>query len=196
MSISSEKGVFIEAKPGAAGRLLGLLNMNALTRRLSFDFSDFSAKGFAFEKIEGKGHLSKGMFIIDDFLITAPSAKIYITGTTDLLTERFDQRAIVIPEISATLPLAGAAVAGPVGAVVVWVGQKILGDELNKITAYGYTIKGNWDKPEIKKTKVNSNDLKKIKKIFSIKTFRATENKSVNKKSVEKKDNNPVFDNL
>ena len=189
--IISQKGVFVDGEAGTAGRLLGLLNMNALARRLSFDFNDFSAKGFEFEKIEGKGHLNKGMFIIDDFLIIAPSAKIYITGTTDLLTERFDQRAIVIPEISATLPLAGAAVAGPVGAVAVWVGQRLLGDELNKITAYGYTIKGNWDKPEIKKTRVNNNDLNKIKKIFPTKITRATENKSVNKKY-----NNPVFDSL
>jgi len=202
--IVSQKGVFVEGEAGAAGRLLGLLNMNALARRLSFDFKDISGKGFEFETIEGQGHFNKGVFIIDDFLITAPSAKIYITGTTDLVTERFDQRAIVIPEISATLPLAGAAVAGPVGAVVVWVGQQLLGDELNKITAYGYTIKGTWDTPEIKNTKVNRNDLLNIKKIMPVESIgtvksrhlekKSFNKKSFNKKSLEKKDNNPIFD--
>jgi len=46
VNLQVEKGAWVEGKPGPAGRLLGLFNMNALTRRLSFDFSDVADEGF------------------------------------------------------------------------------------------------------------------------------------------------------
>jgi len=42
----------------------------------------------------------------------APSANILVRGSTGLVSEEIDQRVTVIPDVSATLPLAGAAVAG------------------------------------------------------------------------------------
>ncbi|MCP3851264.1 MAG: hypothetical protein GY694_13640 [Gammaproteobacteria bacterium] len=164
--VDAEKGAWIEGKPGAAGRLLGLLNMNAFSRRLSLDFSDVSKDGFEFDKIEGSIRLQDAMASTDNMKIYSPSAKILVRGSTGLVTEKIDQRVTVIPEVSATLPLAGAAVAGPAGAAVVWVGQKILGDQLNQVTAYDYTIKGNWSEPVIKKDKTSGNTLKNLKTLF------------------------------
>ena len=183
INIISEKGAWVEGEPGAAGRLLGLLNMNVLMRRLSLDFSDVSKEGFEFEKIEGDFRFNNGVVYTDNFRISSPSAKILVTGSTSLVTESFDQRVTVIPEISATLPLAGAAVAGPAGAAVVWLGQKLLGDQLNRVTAYDYTIKGNWYEPVIKKDKTDKNTLKKIQKAFGL-----AEEKS------EQLNHNPLFD--
>ncbi len=46
------KGTFLNVNPGV-GRIFGLLNLGALQRRLTLDFSDVFAKGFAFDSIEG-----------------------------------------------------------------------------------------------------------------------------------------------
>lgn len=162
-----EQGVWIEGKPGAAGRLLGLLNMNALARRLSLDFSDVSDKGFDFDKIEGDFRFRNATAHTDNLRIFAPSAKILVTGSTGLVNEKIDQRVTVIPEFSATLPLAGAAVAGPAGAAVAWVGQRLLGDQLNRVSAFDYTIKGNWDKPIIEREKTGLKTLNSLKQLFN-----------------------------
>ncbi|RKZ98668.1 MAG: hypothetical protein DRQ43_01175 [Gammaproteobacteria bacterium] len=182
INVTSEKGAWVDGKPGPAGRLLGLLNMNALVRRLSLDFSDFSKEGFEFDKLEADIHFKNGLLSTDNFRISAPSAKILMTGTTSLVTESFDQRVTVIPEVSATLPLAGAAVAGPAGAAVVWVGQKLLGDQLNKMTAVGYTIKGSWDEPVFKRDKARKNSLNKI-----------NNEPGLEKEKSKRPNNNPLF---
>ena len=167
LSIDVRDGVYLEGQPGAAGRLLGLLNMNALVRRLTLDFSDVTTKGFEFDQIIGDFRLNQGNAYTDNLRLSAPSTKLLMTGRIGLVTEDFDQRVTVIPEVSATLPLAGAAVAGPAGAAVVWVGQKLLGERINRVTAFDYTVKGSWSEPEITRDKTSSNTLKHLKKIFN-----------------------------
>ena len=166
LSLSVKKGTYLEAQPGAAGRLLGLLNMNALARRITLDFSDVKDKGFKFDEIKGDFRFKEGNAHTDNLLIIAPSARILLTGRTGMVKQDFDQRVTVIPNVSATLPIAGAAVAGPAGAAVAWVGQKILGEQLNKITAYDYTVKGTWDEPVIERDKTSKKTLNNVKSLF------------------------------
>ncbi len=169
LTFNIEQGAWIEGKPGAAGRLLGLLNMNALARRLSLDFSDVSDKGFEFDKIEGDFRFKNATAYTDNLRIFSPSAKILVTGSTGLVSEEINQRVTVIPELSASLPLAGAAVAGPAGAAVVWLGQRLLGDQLNKVTAFDYTITGNWNKPIIKRDKSGVKSINNLKQLLNTK---------------------------
>ncbi|MDX2506061.1 MAG: DUF3971 domain-containing protein [Gammaproteobacteria bacterium] len=169
------KGAYLEGKPGAAGRLLGLLNMNALARRISLDFSDVSDKGYRFDKIKGDFSFSNGNAKTDNLRINAPSAKILVTGRVGMVSEDVEQRVTVIPEVSATLPIAGAAVAGPAGAAVVWVGQKLLGKHLNKITAIDYTVTGSWQDPVIKRDKITKNTLVNAKKLLGLDKVKETQ---------------------
>lgn len=182
-TIAVVNGAWIEGKPGAIGRLLGLLNMNVLARRLSLDFSDVSDEGFEFDKIEGDLRIVDGVAYTQNFQVLSPSAKILLTGSSNLVSKQFNQRVIVIPEVSATLPLAGAAVAGPAGAAVVWVGQKILGEQINKATALDYTITGSWDEPIIKKDKTSEQALNNFRNVFRL------DNKSLNEGANEPLEN-------
>lgn len=166
INISVKNGAFLEGKPGTAGRLLGLLNMNALARRISLDFTDVSKKGYEFESIKGDFRINEGNAHTDNLRIRSPSTKILLTGRTGLVAEDFDQRVTVIPEVSATLPIAGAAVAGPAGAAVVWVGQKLLGERINQVTAFGYTVKGSWQEPVIERDRAGKKDLKNVLAAF------------------------------
>lgn len=156
ISLTVKNGTFIDAEPGAAGRLLGLINLNALARRITLDFTDVSNKGFEFDKISGDFRFLNANAYTDNLKILSPSADILITGRTGMIDEDFDQQVKVIPEISAALPIAGAAIGGPAGAAIGWAGQKILGKHLNKITAFNYTVSGSWEDPEIKKGSVEA----------------------------------------
>ena len=56
LKMNIEKGQFLDIEP-KAGRLFGLLSIQALSRRLSLDFTDFFSEGFAFDSIKGDFNL-------------------------------------------------------------------------------------------------------------------------------------------
>ena len=147
-------GIFSEIEPGA-GRLLALLNLGAISRRLSLDFSDVTKEGFSFDSIDGELNLSKGGVLhANDINIKAPSADIAIAGKTNLKAQTYDQNIIVTPKVSGTLPAAGAIVGGPVGAAAGILADqvaKVVG--LNKITLIEYKMTGTWEEPKIERIK-------------------------------------------
>jgi len=166
--IDVQKGSFVDAKPGTAGRILGLLNLNKLARRVTLDFSDVKDKGFSFDKISGDFRLMYGNAYTENLHVLSPSADLSITGRTGMVAEDFDQQVVVIPEISATMPLAGAAIGGPAGAAIGWLGQKLLGKEINKLSTFNYTVMGSWLDPKIEREKQNKGSKANVKKLFSI----------------------------
>ena len=104
-------------EPGA-GRVLGLLSLTQLPRRLTLDFRDFFAKGFAFNHIDGNVRFGAGVARSDDMVIEGPAAQISIRGKTDLRAQRFDQTIEVLPKSGNLLTVVGAVAGGPVGAAI------------------------------------------------------------------------------
>lgn len=147
-------GIISEVEPGA-GRLLALLNLGAISRRLSLDFSDVTKEGFSFDTIDGELNLSKGgVLYANNVNVKAPSADIEIAGKTNLKSKTYDQNIIVTPKVSGTLPAAGAIVGGPVGAAAGILADqvaKVVG--LNKITLLEYKMTGTWEEPKIERVK-------------------------------------------
>ena len=60
-------GSLLEVEPGV-GRMLGILNLQALQRRLNLDFSDIFERGYAFEKISGNLKVGGGRAEIEELL--------------------------------------------------------------------------------------------------------------------------------
>jgi uncharacterized protein (TIGR02099 family) len=152
-SFKVKDGSVSELDPGNAGRLLALLNLSAISRRLSLDFKDVTNKGFAFDSIKGTLNLSEGGKLqTDKISIKASAADIKINGETNLVDETYDQNITVTPAVTSTLTAAGALVGGPVGAaaglLVDRVGSAV---GLNKITNVEYKMTGTWQEPVIKK---------------------------------------------
>ncbi|MCU7835927.1 MAG: hypothetical protein KZQ83_11840 [gamma proteobacterium symbiont of Taylorina sp.] len=191
IKINVQDGNFIDADQGAAGHLLGLLNLNALVRRISYDSKNVSGKGFAFEKINGDFRLLNGSAYTENLHIFSPSADLLILGRTGMVAKDLDQQVIVIPEISATLPLAGAAVAGPAGVAIGWVGQKLIGKELNKISAFNYSVTGSWQNPVIERQKNNRVSAENFNKLFN---FKHEKTSAETEKNQSDENNNPLFE--
>lgn len=158
-SLDIRDGSITEVEPGA-GRLLALFNLSALTRRLSLDFKDVTAKGFAFNTISGDLDLQLGGEIkMEQVIIDSSAAVIEFTGTTNIVDQTYDQKISVTPSVTDTLPAAGAIVGGPIGAAAGYVVDKVakvVG--LDKALNYQYTMTGTWEQPEIVRVKKVSDD--------------------------------------
>ena len=143
-----ENGQFLDVDPGI-GRIFGLLNLSALQRRLSLDFSDMLKKGFAFDRINGSFYLEQGDAYTSNFEMKGPAAQIEISGRIGLASKDFDQLVTVTPLITSSIPLAGAIAAGPAVGAALFVAQKLVGKQLDKITQRQYLVTGPWDNPVI-----------------------------------------------
>ncbi len=152
LDLDIQEGRFLDVEPGA-GRILGILNIAALGRRLSLDFSDLFKDGFSFDEISGKFTFDEGNAYTKDMTIKSPAALLELSGRTGIAAEDFDQVVMVTPSVQSGLTIAGAVAGGPAGAAIGFVAQKLIGDEVDKIARTRYEIKGPWDKPEITKLK-------------------------------------------
>ncbi|NNM00382.1 MAG: TIGR02099 family protein, partial [Gammaproteobacteria bacterium] len=153
LGLNITKGQFLDIEPGG-GRLFGLLSVQSLGRRLSLDFADVFGKGFAFDAIEGNFELDGGNAYTSSLLMSGPAAKVDVSGRTGLANQDYDQTVVVTPQVSGTLPAAGA-LFGPVGVGVgaaLYIGQKIfksIPDAFDTLLKREYTITGSWESPEI-----------------------------------------------
>jgi len=146
LSLDAKTVQFLKLKPGV-GRLLGVISLQTLPRRLTFDFRDVFSEGFTFDKITSSIQIERGLMKSDDLVMEGPAARVNITGNTDLNRETQNLRIKVTPLISDTLSLAAFAGGPAVGAVAL-LAQKILKDPLNKLAAYEFEIGGTWDDPQ------------------------------------------------
>lgn len=158
LSLKAAGGQFTEMEPGATGRLLGILSLQSLPRRLMGNFDDVIAKGFAFDSITGDLHVESGVLYANNMLeVQGPSARIFITGSTDLAHEEHNLKMRVQPTMSETVAvgvLAGQVAVGVVNPVVgigVYFGQKLLRDPVEKIFSYDLEVTGPWSDPRVVK---------------------------------------------
>jgi uncharacterized protein (TIGR02099 family) len=156
MNMNIGKGTLQDVEPGAAGRIFGLMSIAALPRRLSLDFSDLFGKGFTFDSITGDFKFKNGLAMTDNFMLKSASAKIAISGATDLVNQRYNQIVTVTPNVSSTLPLAGAVAGGPIGLgvgtailLVDKLTDKLFDKNIINVISYKYDLTGPWDDPSV-----------------------------------------------
>jgi len=150
IEVSAKKGRFLKVKQGA-GRLFGVLDISAISRYLTLDFSPVFGKGFIFDEIKGDVSLDKGSAYTHGFSIRGPATQIDVNGRIGLAAEDYDLTIAVQPKLSDTLTLASWGVWGPQVAAVVLAVQKIFKKQISAGTRITYVVKGPWDKPVITK---------------------------------------------
>lgn len=151
------KGALLKVDVGI-GRFLGLFNVDALWRRLSLDFSDLFGAGMAYDGIAGKLDIADGRAETQGFVVDGVAAKIVINGGVKLATREVDQVVTVIPNTSLALPVAGVLMGGPLGPAVgaavgagVFVADKMMNGQVERLTQTRYLVKGSLDNPVITK---------------------------------------------
>ncbi len=154
MNLDIGTGRMLAVEPGV-GRMLGVLNLAALERRLSLDFSDVLDAGFAFDAMDGSIQIGNGQARINRLNIQAPTADIRLRGTTDLVDQTFAQRARVTPKIGTGVAIAGAVAGGPLVGAAVYLADKVSGDKVSELASYEYSISGPWSAPVVRRVAGN-----------------------------------------
>jgi|GEM_PF-533787 len=156
LNLTLEKGKLKDVEPGAAGRIFGLMSIAALPRRFALDFGDLFSKGFSFNTIQGDFDFTHGLANSDNFSLKGAAADIDIAGSVDLINQQYDQVVNIRPNVSSTLPVAGAVAGGPIGLGVgaaILVIDKLAGslfdENIVNLISYNYALTGSWDDPEL-----------------------------------------------
>jgi uncharacterized protein YhdP len=150
VDVSARKGRFLKVKSGA-GRLFGLLDLSAIGRYLTLDFTPVFGKGLIYDRIQGEIKIEKGNAYTSGFSIRGPATQLDIGGRIGLAAEDFDLALELQPKISDTVTIATWGVLGPQVAAAVLAVQKIFKKQIAKGTRITYVVKGPWDNPVITK---------------------------------------------
>ncbi|MCB5160573.1 YhdP family protein [Marinomonas algarum] len=149
IAFSAEDGNFkkIEELP-AFLKALGIFNIGALSRRLSLDFSDVYEPGLTYDTFKGSLSLGNGLLrTVSPITIISPTAELVVAGEADIVNETLNEKLTATFPISGTLPLAGLLLGTPQLAGILFITDKLIGDQLSKVTSVQYKVEGSFDNP-------------------------------------------------
>ena len=151
LSLQAREGMLQSGDSGAdALRVFGLLNFNALTRRLRLDFSDIFGSGTAYDELDGTLDISRGRLQTRTPLqLEGPSARLQLDGMLDLPSEQIDMGLLVTLPITNNLPLAALLAGAPQIAGVLFLADRILGDRVARFASVRYRLSGDWQQPKV-----------------------------------------------
>ena len=150
LKLKGRDGVVQSGDSADALRVFGLLNFNALTRRLRLDFSDVFAKGTAYDTLQGDMTFVDGvMHTREPLILDGPSAKIQLDGTLSLPQNSIDMGMLVTLPITNNLPLAAIIVGAPYVGGALFIADRLLGDRMSRFASVKYRVSGDWQQPTV-----------------------------------------------
>lgn len=153
MSLDIQKGRFLKASNTATGTLkvVSVVNLMNVVRRLRLDFSDVLNKGISFDRINGSAQLADHQLTISDVLeVKSPSSRFHLRGSADLQAAELDMELVATLPVASNLPWIAALAGGLPAAAGVYVASKIFEDQVDRFSSAVYTIKGDWNDPDMK----------------------------------------------
>uniref|UniRef100_UPI0005BDF21A YhdP family phospholipid transporter n=1 Tax=Pseudacidovorax intermedius TaxID=433924 RepID=UPI0005BDF21A len=143
-------GQFLKAEPGIA-KLLGVINLQALPRRLTLDFRDLFSAGFAFDQIRGDARIANGIASTNNLQMKGVNAAVFMDGSADIAHETQQLRVVVIPEINAGTAALVATAINPAVGLGTFLAQMVLSRPLVAATTQEFLIDGTWADPRVVK---------------------------------------------
>ncbi len=147
-SLEFRKGTLAAVDTGA-GRIFGLLSLQALPRRLTLDFSDVFGGGLMYDEIKGNFDIYGGDAYTTNLVLRGPTVDMGVVGRIGLADRDYDQMAVISADLGAAVPVAGAVVAGPIVGAALWVLSEALKNPVR--TQITYKIQGPWQNPTVEK---------------------------------------------
>ena len=152
LKLSAEDGQFLEIDPGL-GKLISLMNLQALPRRITLDFRDVFSKGFRFDRIEAASTVDHGVMDIRQFRMRGPAAEVAMSGRVDLAHETQTLKVRIVPSLGGSASTA-VAIVNPVAGVAAALAQQVLKNPLGQLFAHEFDVSGNWADPKVAKVSV------------------------------------------
>ncbi|GGK08074.1 YhdP family protein [Pseudomonas matsuisoli] len=151
MDARLRKGAFVEVEGRASAlRVFGLLNFNAIGRRLRLDFSDLLGRGLAYDEVKGTLLADRGMYVTrKPITMTGPSTNIEIDGKLDMVNQQIDAQMQVALPLTNNLPLAALIVGAPAIGGALFVVDRLLGDRVARFASVHYKVEGPLLEPKM-----------------------------------------------
>ena len=164
VSLKAEEGSFLEVEGGQAGlRVLSLLNITALTKRITFDFSDVVGEGISFEEAFGDIQLEdQTLSFTKNLIIKSTSSRYELGGEVDLSGNTLDAQMIVTLPVSDSLPWYAAylAIANPLAGLGLVVGERVFRKPIEQMSSAKFLVSGSLDDPRVTFTELFNRDIK------------------------------------
>lgn len=148
--VDIESGQFLKAEPGVA-KLLGVLNLQALPRRLTLDFRDVFSDGFSFDWVRGEVAIEQGIARTDSLRMKGVNAAVLMAGSADIGRETQDLKVVVVPEINAGTASLLASAVNPAVALGTFIAQWLLRRPLSEANTQEFSVRGTWTDPQIER---------------------------------------------
>jgi uncharacterized protein (TIGR02099 family) len=134
----------------SALRVFGLLNFEAIRRRLRLDFSDIFGRGLSYDTISGLLDAQNGVFLTrKPIVMDGPSTDMQLQGTLDLAHDQVDARLQVGLPLTNSLPIAALIVGAPAIGGALFIVDRLIGDRVTRMASVNYHIHGPWQNPQI-----------------------------------------------
>jgi len=149
-TLSLKDGQILKIKPGA-GRLLGVLSLQALPRLFVLDFRNAFVQGFVFDELSGTLDVAQGVATSQDLRIRSLLVDVRTQGSIDLVRREQNLDVLIVPEINlGTASLAMIAVNPALGWSTL-LAQVLMRTPLkNKVTQHMH-VTGTWAEPQVTK---------------------------------------------
>jgi uncharacterized protein (TIGR02099 family) len=147
-NVNIESGQFLKADPGIA-KLLGVLNLQALPRRLTLDFRDVFSEGFAFDFVRGDVTIDQGLARTNNLQMKGVNAAVLMEGSANIARETQDLRVVIVPEINTGTASLIASVINPAVGLGSFLAQMFLSRPLAEANTQEFHIDGAWSDPRI-----------------------------------------------
>ncbi|MBK4999628.1 TIGR02099 family protein [Pseudomonas sp. S31] len=151
MDAALRSGQFVEVEGSAqALRIFGLLNFNAIGRRLRLDFSDLFSKGLAYDRVKGLLVASNGVYVTrEPITVTGPSSNFELEGTLDMVRDQINANLQVSLPVTNNLPLAALIVGAPAVGGALFLVDRLIGDRVSRFASVHYRVEGPVKEPRI-----------------------------------------------
>lgn len=149
--ITLDKGRFMHVNSRTA-RLLELLSLQSLQRlaRLDVNPTNLLRDGFPFDTVRGQIKLADGLLKTEGYKINGPVAAIVLAGDVNIVQERWNLKAVVIPNLDASgAAMVTALAVNPLIGLGAFVTQWLLKQPLARAMTMEYAVTGSWDDPKI-----------------------------------------------
>ena len=169
IDLSFKQGRLSKLDNGSSGalKLFGILNTEALARRLKLDFSDLYSSGISFDRLTAGLEFHRGLVTFDKpMVLEGPSSNLKLDGTIDTNKRTMDMSLVVTLPLTSNLPILSVLMGtAPQVAGIIYIADKLVGKQVGQLASIRYRITGSFDKPEVTLDRLFSNKTKKVKKI-------------------------------
>ncbi|HTJ99150.1 MAG TPA: YhdP family protein [Bordetella sp.] len=150
IKLRMDKGRLIHVNSRTA-RLLELLSMQSLQRlaKLELNPANLFRDGFPFDTIRASFNVSKGLIRTDDYKVNGPVAAIVLSGTTSIIDETWNLKAVVVPNLDASGAAVAALAVNPLLGLGAFLTQWLLKYPLARAMTVQYAVTGPWNDPKI-----------------------------------------------